>query len=184
MEGLYFPQFSVWNTGKTWTNCKRRYLVNSTRYSTVVVVKLYSGTRYFKKRKCLGFRNDVLRNEALGKNNKLAKMNNKFCEDLNDYIKNCVRKNSDLTQHLNNIFQRNSITHVNTSLINSITHLDTDLIEYTSAYGYQDRETTRFKILAQHKRSKHILTLTQLSATCLMCLSQLKSSKSLRTLHQ
>ena len=119
--------------------------MNSTRYSTVVVVKLYSGTRYFKKSRCIGFRNDVLRNEALGKNNKLAKMNNKFCEDLNDYIKNCVRKNSDLTQHLNNIFQRNSITH-----------LDTDLIEYTSAYGYQDRETTRFKILAQHKRSKHI----------------------------
>ena len=32
----------------------------------VVVVKLYSGARYFKKSKCLGFRNDVLRNEALG----------------------------------------------------------------------------------------------------------------------
>ena len=144
-----------------------------------------------------------------------------FCQDLNEhyYIKTYehipyIRKYmytvsssivyvelriffADLTQHLNNIFQSNSITHVNTSLIHSITlthvntslidsitHLDTDLIEYTSAYGYQDRETTRFKILAQHKRSKHILTLTQLSATCLMCLSQLKSSKSLRTLHQ
>ena len=150
----------------------------------------------------------MLRNEVLGKNTKLVKMNSMFCQDLNEhyYIKTYehipyIRKYmytvsssivyvqhhiffADLTQHLNNIFQSNSITHVNTSLIDSITHLDTDLIEYTSEYGYQDRETTRFKILAQHKRSKHILTLTQLSATCLMCLSQLKSSKSLRTLHQ
>ena len=80
--------------------------MNSTRYSTVVVVKLYSGTRYFKKRKCLGFRNDVLRNEALGKNNKLAKMNNKFCEDLNDYIKNCVRRTSYILRRFNTAFEQ------------------------------------------------------------------------------
>ena len=35
---------------------------------------------------------------------------------------------------LSNIFQHNSITHLNISLIDSIKHVNTDLIEYTSAY--------------------------------------------------
>ena len=50
---------------------------------------------------------------------------------------------------LSNIFQHNSITHLNISLIDSIKHVNIDLIEYTSAYGYQNRRPTCSEI-ARH----------------------------------